>query len=180
MKLINIISAFCLFAFAIPTARAQEQSFTADLGGVSQTGIPNQNYVPILFDHIRYNTFPAGAVNVVLGSDFYFVAPRTGPVRFSGQAFAVLDWNSPIPSFLDFVVKIFKNSPCSMDPNQDLISGIGTSLQSYDYVIPINGEDFANLGDVYRWCVYATGNGSSRTSYLDGNPAHTRISVSMP
>lgn len=180
MKLVQIVVAVSLYAFTLSGACAQEQGFTADLGGVSQANVPNQTYSPILFDHIKYNTFPQGAVNVVLGSDFYFVAPRTGLVRFSGQAFAVLDWNAPIPSFLDFVVKIFKNAPCSNNPTEDLISGIGTSLQSYDYAIPINGEDFANLGDVYRWCVYATGNGPSLTSYLDGNPAHTRIHVSMP
>jgi hypothetical protein len=110
----------------------------------------------------------------------YFIAPQSGIVRFSGQIWVVLDNAYPPPINPSYIVKIFKNAPCSNDPNQHLIAGIGAGSFWWAVSIPIDGEDLAAAGDVYRWCGYATAAlGGDHTTYFDGNWAHTRVHVSM-
>jgi hypothetical protein len=158
----------------------QSGAITANLGDKDQQGIPDREYTLIRFTNVKYNTFGADAF-INSADDSYFVAPRSGIVRFSGQVVVVLDSSQPAIVQGSYVVRIFKNHHCGEIEEPALIAGYG-SPSSFWWVqsVPINGEDLARKGDIYRWCVYATTTPEgTKTAYLQGDPAHTRIHVSM-
>lgn len=169
-------AAICLLA-GIAGASAQDQGFSADLGGVSQKDIPGEVYTQILFHHLGYNTFPPGSV-VIAEDEFAFVAPRAGIVRFSGQVYGGTGPAMPMPDHPPwYVVKIEKNGRgCTGD---DVFAAIGNPTGIWWLSsAQISAEDMAAAGDTYRWCISATA-GADKTVFVDGNPAHTVIYVSM-
>jgi len=174
-----LAAVFGLLGTTASLGLAQSTGLTANLGGSSQSGVPTNKYTLIKFNTIRYNTLGSGAF-VSTPVDSYFIAPRTGIVHFSGQVMVVLDSSQPAVNQGSYVVKIFKNAPCSEDPKQTLIAGIGGGSFWWVQSIQIDGDDLALAGDIYRWCLYSTStDGGWGMSYIDGNPAHTRIHISM-
>lgn len=129
-----------------------------------------------------HNIAPDSTLNAALiddGTDYGFKATRAGPIRITGQVFFVL------PEFIalanaQYVLRWFKNgpatNPCSdgsgvvFSPDIGAANLVNGSLV-WAWMIPIQAEDVAAQGDIYRPCLYATLAGNA--DYIDA--LHSRF-----
>lgn len=176
MKSLSILS-LCLLA---SVGHAEDVGFRIDLGGANQVGVPDRIYTPIRFSHLAYNTMPAGSVVITPGVDFTFVAPADGLVHFGGQVWVIIDPTQVPPSNGSYDVQVFKNTTCAVVNLMPAGIGGGSALMWWAVSIPLQTDDLAKKGDVYKWCLYSSASGSPPgTTYIDGHPAHTRLDVWM-
>jgi hypothetical protein len=177
-----LLAIFLLF-FAV-LGRAETLGASVNWGGAGggQYNIPTKIYVPLIPKHIEWNDFPPGTINLS-PTDFMFTMFTSGIVRITGQLLIVLDWTRPLPSDGSYVVKLFKDAPCSNDPAQVVLpaemgspSGNLFAFGAWSQVVPINVQWRFSAGAVLRWCLYSTGN---PTSYIEGTKSHSHIDISI-
>lgn len=129
-----------------------------------------------------HNIAPNSTLNAALvddGTDYGFRATRAGPIRISGQMFFVLPEMVALGN-AQYVVRWFKNGPV----NNPCLDGSGVVFSPdvgaanlingtlvWAWAIPIQAEDVATAGDIYRPCLYATLAGTA--DYIDN--LHSRF-----
>lgn len=166
-----------LFLLLAPAAHAQ-QTMTLDLGrDVPWEGGP---YAPMPLQ-VRVSDAPEDAFR-----DGAIVAWKDGWLEIGGQIMVVLDHAQTAPNPPNFTFRIWPDAKC-----ESPVSGPGAAMpmpSASGYTnpwwvayIPIYMKVRLHQGDRIFPCLYASTNNpdGATTNYIDGNPAHTRLHVTL-